>query len=53
MQIFRCSACNKVLYEAEIIKGTIKKKCKCGCMNVHTFSPDTRTFAEKLHLVRK
>jgi phage FluMu protein Com len=33
MTTYRCIACNKVLFEAELIEGTIKKICKCGCVN--------------------
>ena len=37
---FRCmdTKCNKVLFEAELINGTVKKNCKCGKVNIFTSS---------------
>lgn len=50
----RCKSCGKVLFEAELNDGTIKKLCKCGTMNIITTQkPANQSFQEKLNLIKK
>jgi phage FluMu protein Com len=53
MTTIRCTACNKILYEAEIIEGTIRKKCKCGVWNIQTIKPASQTFQDRVILAKK
>lgn len=33
MTVVRCTNCNKILYEADLQQGTVRKICDCGTIN--------------------
>jgi phage FluMu protein Com len=54
MMMIRCIACKKVLFEADIKEGIVKKKCKCGTMNIISVEkPANQAFQDRAILAKK
>lgn len=55
MQTIHCHSCGKVILEADIKDGAVRKKCKCGVWNIIEVRPagQAKPYTERLGLSLK